>query len=50
MLPRAPMLLPPAPSVLPRALSVLPLKRPCSLSRPGKVILDPKFEVYIIYI
>lgn len=50
MLPRAPSLLPLAPSLLPRAPSVLPLKRPCSLSRPGTAILDPKFGVYIIYI
>ena len=48
--PPAPSLLSPAPSLLPRAPSVLPLKRPCSLSRPGTAILNPKFAVYIIYI
>ena len=32
------------------APSVLPLKRPCSLSRPGRATSDPKFGVYIIYI
>ena len=46
----APSLLSPAPSLLPRAPSVLPLKWPCSLSRPGTAILNPKFGVYIIYI
>ena len=37
------------PIVLPLAPSVLPLKRPCSLSRPGTAISNPKFGVYIIY-
>ena len=41
---------PVAPLILPRAPSVFPLKRPCSLSRPGTAISDPKFGVYIIYI
>lgn len=36
--------------VLPAAPSLLPLKRPFSFSSPGRVILDPKFGVYIIYI
>ena len=39
-----------APSLRPLARSVLPLKRPCSLSRSGTVIPNPKFGVYIIYI
>ncbi len=46
----APSVLPLAPSLLPLAPSLLPLKRPCSLSRPGRVIPNPKFGVYIIYI
>ena len=50
MLPRAPSMLPRAPSLLPLAPSVLALKRPCSLSRPGTAIPNPKFGVYIIYI
>jgi len=29
---------------------MLPLKRPCSLSQSKRIILNPKFEVYIIYI
>lgn len=33
--------------VLPHAALVLPLKRPCSLSRPGRVICNPKLGVYI---
>ena len=41
--------LPRAPSML-GAPSVLPLKRPCSLSRSGRVICNPKFGVYITYI
>jgi hypothetical protein len=46
----APSVLPPAPSVLPLAPLLLPLKRPCSLSRPGTAIVNPKFGVYILYI
>ena len=38
------------PPLHPRALSVLPLKRLCSLSRPGTVMSNPKFGVYIVYI
>ena len=50
VLPFAPSMLPLAPSVLSLAPSVLPLKRPCSLSRPGTAIPNPKFGVYIISI
>ena len=57
VLPLAPLVLSLAPSLLPLALSVLPLappllplKRPCSFSRPGRVIPNPKFGDYIIYI
>ncbi len=50
MLPRAPSVLPHAPPVISLAPSVLPPKRPCSLSRPGTVIGNSKFGVYIIYI
>ena len=39
-----------APSLRPLTPSVLPLKRPCSLSRPGRAIQDPKIGVYITYI
>lgn len=45
MLPRCS---PGAPLLRPLAPLLLPLKRPCSLSRPGTAILDPKFGVYII--
>jgi len=52
MLPHAPPVLPRcspgAPLLRPLAPLLLPLKRPCSLSRPGTAILDPKFGVYII--
>ena len=44
------LLLPLAPLLLPRAPLLLPLKRPCSLSRPGTAISNPKFGVYIVYI
>ena len=39
-----------APPVLPQCSLMLPLKRPCSLSESKRVILDPKFGVYIIHI
>lgn len=38
------------PRVLPHAPSVLPLKRPCSLTRLKRVVSNPKFGVYMIYI
>ena len=38
-----------APSLRLPAPSVLPIKRPCSLSRPGRAICNPKFGVYIYF-
>ncbi len=54
MLPHTPPVLPrcslDAPLLRPLAPPMLPLKRLCSLSQSKRVILNPKFGVYIIYI